>query len=346
MADSEYFRHDRNTSSPADMPRAVEELKDSFVTLNNKLSNSSPSYDSLVVFSAEPHSNIATPLLTLDALNGEHDHTFRDTSIMGRALVLPGTTVGDVLKGRDVGFYAGSNINTAHNQLTHTEILHAKGKQVAAVQYSYSAPKPGGVIEHLPEDVTVSAIWENVQTHMAHAAMGILSLQRAAHELRSPLSVELEQQEAIAPNGFPIRWDVEGATEMALDSRRPKLQKFLNRAHIALSGLAADYANHPEKSSWNIRDVYDNQGDGAYIILPLPEYFNPYDKRFLEDYRTFVAQRFMDDMSAQFKAINAGFEDIDFNVNITGDFAFIEPDSTGRLDSSVMYALAARQKEK
>ena len=333
-------------SSRPEVIATMADIKNAFVPLNAKLARTSINYDSLVVFSAEPSDTIAVPLLTLDAPrpNSQH-HAFRDTSIMGRQLLLPGTTLKKAMDGEGIGFYEQSAINHDYAQLTHTELLHLDDQQVALVQYSYTATEADNTIETLPDDTDVTALWQDEQKAMARAALGVATLQGFAHELQSPLGLELEQQDPLVPNGFFIRWDVEGASEIALSPNRAKLQKFLNRAHLGLSRLASDYIDDPGKSHWNIRDVYDNQGDGAYVFLPIAEHFNPYDPYYLKNFRTYTAQRYLDDMDSLFAEINA-HSSMKFKVNITGDFGFAEPDSTGRIDAATMYALARQQKEK
>ena len=333
-------------SSRPEVITTMANIKNAFVPLNEKLARTSVNYDSLVVFSAEPSDTVAVPLLAIDAPRpNSQRHTFRDTSIMGRQLLLPGTTLKKAMDGEDIGFYAESAINHEYDQLTHTEVLHLDDKQVALVQYSYTAAEAGDTIATLPDDADITALWQDEQRAMARAALGVATLQGFAHELQSPLGLELEQQEPLAPNGFFIRWDVEGASEIALSHNRAKLQKFLNRAHLGLSRLASDYVEDPGKSHWNIRDVYDNQGDGAYVFLPIAEHFNPYDPYYLEDFRKYTAQRYIDDMNSLFTELNT-HSSMKFKVNVTGDFGFAEPDSTGRIDAATMYALAKQQKEK
>lgn len=343
-------------SSRADVSGAIVALDEDLASLNETLSYTSLSYDSAVVYALDADMPVATPLATSDAYGSTpRRHHFRDDYIMNRRLLTPGTALGDALSSakkadtlgrKEEPQYLSSRINKEYDQLTYTKRLTFGREVVGAVQYSFTAPEQRGAIEHLPSPEELDDAWDKHAKEMAHLALTLDALQRLARETEAPLAAGLELEDPLAPNAFLIRWDVEGATAMAKGPKKTAFRAYLNAVRSQLKTLTERYADTPELSHWNIRSVFDDQGDGSYLILPIAEHFNTYDAQYLKDYKAYTAPRFMREMRAAIEEVGAAFTDLQPKVHLSGDFGYAEGNSAKRLDSYLMYALAAQQKEK
>ncbi len=341
-------------SSRADVKGAIASIDNELASLNEALSYSSPSYDSLVLFSVEKGSPIATPLSTVDAYDTDPwRHYFRDDAVMNRRLLRKGTALDMALTEGEKADLTGleyepefidSRINTEYDQITYTQRIKMAGQVLAAVQYSFTAKDHREGIGYLPDSKELKDIWQKHQKEMSRVALSVDLLQDRARETGAPLAAGLEMEDPIAPNAFLIRWDVEGATALARGSKKAALRSYLNAVHSQLSELTARYSKDRELSTWNIHEAYDDQGDGAYIILPIP--FSTYDAQYLKDYSKYTAPRFMGDTRAAIDEVSAQFPDLAPAVHLSGDFGYAEGNSVQRLDSYLMYALADLQKEK
>lgn len=327
-------------SSRAIIERTIKDIEESLGGLNEEVSYEAPHYDSLVVFSTTDEDPIATPVATLDGTGSNgFQRYFRDTSVIDFRLRKAGTAL------LHHNSFAQSAINPDY-QITYTHPLISDGAQVGAVQYSFTEHYTGEGLS-LPDNHTLEHVWDRYQTETAAAAAGLAGLQRMALERRKTLPVMLHKKPTLAPNSFLIRWDIEGATELNASDRQPLLDDFINDAHVALSDLTQEYVDDPEKSHWNIRRAYSDQGDGAYVTLMIPDSFNTYDEQFLKDYRHYTAGRFMTEAAKRLESLKANFP-ASFQpvVHMNGDFGYSEVNSIGRLNSTTMYTLAEKQKKK
>jgi|GEM_PF-5064979 len=341
--------------SRSDVQKALSDIEMSVAGLNDELSFISPNYDSLVVFSHEQDDRVAAAVGHLDAYDIAPNRLyFRNDTVIRRRLILGGTALGETLlspahkkDALSTSYFAQSQINHESPQFTHIRRLFHDGTQVGAIQSSFTPESPRHAIEHIPDAPEIDAIWKRNQSEVAHVAKHLFDLQKLGHETGASLAAGLEFEDPIVPNAYLVRWDLEHSTPKALGDRHPALRAYLNQAHQFVRELTQYYADNPGHSTFGIREPYDDQGDGAYVILPLPKGFNVYDPKVLENYQTYTAPRFMNELAAGLEAIGSQYVlELYPKVHVSGDFGYVEGNSIGRLNSRTMYSLAEKQKQK
>lgn len=335
----------------SDVIRARNAIQTSTTALNYELSYAFVDYDGAVAFSHEADDQIAVPLAHKDAYTASKDRSaFRTTSIIGRRVLLRGTALGEALEEKTNPTFAQSKINPRF-QMTYIHPLLHDSRQVGALQYSFTAPEDTEYITELPDGNYMDILHSKLGGEVRRIAAETARLQQLAHEVKSigSLAAGLELERPIAPNAFIIRWDVQGSNKLVMSDAEPAYSAFIAQAHARLRTLTEEYvANLDEEMQTDGHEAYDNQGDGAYIILPLPRrYYKPYSKQYLANFKHYNADRFTDILQSNLDAIAGRYhKTFSPKVVITGDFGYVEANSIGKLTSSTMYHLANLQKEK
>jgi hypothetical protein len=335
----------------SDVKHARNAIQTSTTALNYELSYASVDYDGVVAFSHETDDQITVPLAHHDSYSATMDRSaFRAASIVGRRVLLKGTALGEALKEKAGPTFAQSKINPRF-QMTYIHPLLHDTEQVGALQYSFTAPEGTKYITDLPDDKYMETLHSKLGGEVRRIAAETARLQRLVNELGTigSLATGLELERPIAPNAFIIRWDVQGSSKLVTSDAEPAYSAFIAQAHARLRTLAEEYVAHlDEEMQTDGHEAYDNQGDGAYIILPLPRrYYQPYSKQYLADFKKYNVDRFTDILQGNLDTIASQYHKT-FNpkVVLTGDFGYVEANSIGKLTSSTMYQLAHLQKEK
>lgn len=333
-------------SKRKDVESTLADIAESTASLNESLSYTTNEYDGHVIFSHAPGEPVALPLATVDAYETDRfRHAFRDEHIAGRRLLLKGTTLGKALANPSEAQYGVSAIETEMPQMVYTERLIHEDAVVGAVQYSFTPVEKGGYLENIPDEDIVARLTHQARKDLGHLAARIAHLQSTGKEY-GPLGLAMEYDTPVAPNAYVVRWDIKDSTTMVRNNYKA-LDAFANHAHIFLHRLGEDYQKRYRTDQFGIEKVYDNQGDGAYIILPLPSSHNPYDTQVLSDYHTYDAAPFLNDARAGLEAISAQyFPDIRPSVLVSGDFGYVEENGIQRLKSKTMYELSGQKKSR
>lgn len=319
-----------------DVENALLEIGDTTVEFAHSLADISKDYDSTVAFSYAPGSDIALPLATTPSPNAAWNrNSFRKDTLMGRRLLLRNTTLGDVLANP---YYAGlsvSLINHEEPQAVYTEVLWHENRIVGALQHSFTPTEPLDYLANVPSNDQIERLTNTHYTEIAAVAANIALLQVMGAEHGS-LGAALEFEDPIAPNSYIIRWDVEGSQSVPAGYGRQALNAYLDTAHrFAREATTVASGGH-----------YDDQGDGSYIVLPLPAYINPYKPDQLSQYEESVADTLVDELRGGLAVIGDQFlPEIMPQVQVSGMFGYAEKNSLGRLTSNAMYTLA-KQKAK
>lgn len=334
-------------SERKDVKQTLLDITEATAGLNESLSYSSGDYDSLVVFSHDPTTNTALPISTTDAYNTNRmRHAFRDTNITNRRVLLKGTALGAALRSPADAGYAASKINHEAPQMVYSERLVHEGTVVGAIQHSFTPEYENGFIETLPEEGEMTKFSHEHRRDIAHAAAAVALLQSLGKEY-GPLGLSLEYEDPIVPNSFVVRWDIEGSTRMAQGSQMRALDAYQNQAHMFIRRLAEDYKKRYHIDQYGIDTIYDDQGDGAYVILPLPASHNPYDTQVLADYQQYNAKPFIETVQSGLETIGSQFAtDLHPKVHVSGSFGYVEPNGIGRLKSTTMFELSSQKKKK
>jgi len=333
-------------SKRKDVEKTLADIADSTAGLNESLSYSSDEYDSLVVFSHVPGESAAVPVSTTDAYDSTHDrHRFRDDAVTNRRVVLRGTSLGLALADETNAGYAASQINHSVPQMVYTERLVHEGSVVGAIQHSFTPTFGRKHIENLPISTEIEALTQQNRKEVAQVAARVALLQSLGKD-HGPLGLSLEYEDPIAPNSFIVRWDIEDSRNLARSSRMPALDAFENQTHLFLRGLTETYKKRYLVDEYGIDKIYDDQGDGAYLVLPLPTSYNPYDPRVLADYYRYSAAPFIETVHHGLATIGANYlSDLAPRVQVSGEFGYFEKNGIGRLKSSTMYSLSAQKKK-
>lgn len=333
----------RFTAAP-EVQKTLRVIDDEIAVINEELSYVSDEYDGSVVFSHTPGDTVAFPVGHSNAHNVDpFRRRFRDTAILRRAVLLPHTSLKQVLDNPRHPRFSQSNINDDGTQLLYTLPLAHNGERVGAIQQSFSAVKPGGAIENLPEEQTLLDIFSRNQTGIEAIAAQTARLQNLS-EGYGTLGAALEYDEPIAPNAFIARWDIEGSKGLTIGERSRALKAFLNQAHFSIRALARSRMDQYSTTQYSIEHVYDDQGDGANIILPIPERFNTYDRHVLRDYRHYTGEPFLDSLRATLDNISEDYKhDLMPRVRVDGIFGYVEPNSIGRFTATQMFTLGGQK---
>lgn len=333
-------------SERKDVKQTLLDIAESTASLNESLSYSSPDYDSLVVFSHAPSENTAVPVGTTDAYDTSRlRHLFREENISNRRVLLKGTSLGAALSSPKNAGYAASQINHETPQMTYSERLVHDDIVVGAIQHSFTPQRENGFIENLPEEGEMTKFSKEHRRDIAHTAAAVALLQTLSKEYGS-LGLSLEYKDPIVPNSFVVRWDIEGSTHMAQGAQMRAFDAYQNQAHIFMRRLAGEYKKRYQIDQYGIDKIYDDQGDGAYIILPLPPSHNPYDGQVLADYQHYSADPFIEAVQSGLETIGSQFAtDLLPKVQVSGSFGYVEPNGIGRLKSSAMFELASQKKK-
>lgn len=326
-------------STRRDVTRAISTISEATTGLNAELSQLAPTYDSVVVFSHVDGEPIATPVAHLDATTDVDPsrHDFRNKAIIGRRVLLSGTALGETLqKPTSAPRYKASRINHTYPQATFTHPLFHDQRKVGALQYSFTPTHEDEPLD-LPDVSELKPLAKHHERELAHVARAMERLHILSREFGS-LALGLEFEESVAPNAFIVRWDVTGSSRLALGDKHAALDAYTNQVHRYIKTLTEAYRASDGAES------YSDQGDGAYVILPLGSETNPYDKKSLKQYRATTGAQFLTSLNHGIAAIGRHYEDISPRIRITSSFGFVEANSIGRLKSKAMYELAAQQK--
>lgn len=329
-------------SKRRDVTSAVAAISEAVAPFNEALSSLTPAYDSMVIFSHAHRELTALPVTHLDAEGIDTTrHTFRDDAILGRRVLLTGTALGETLKNSTATpHYKASKINHLAPQVTYTHPLFSDQQEVGAIQHSFTAPDGEETVDDLPEEAELIFLANKNRQEIARAAEHIARLQLLGKELGS-LAIGLELEEPIAPNAYIIRWDITDSSAMARDSRQAALDAYTNQIHLLLKDMTEHY---PHDSDTDSAAMYSDQGDGAYIILPINS-LNTYSPATLDRYRATTASQFLTDLQRGIATITRQFADIAPRVKINSDFGFVETNGIGRLKSKTMFSLADQKKQ-
>ncbi len=346
MSESSVLGGFERFSKRKDVEKALADIADTTAGLNESLSYATPDYDSLVVFSHVSGEDAALPLSTTDAYDAlRHRHFFRESTIKNRRVVLRGTSLGAALADPRAAGFAGSQINTESPQMVYTEQLEYDGAVVGAIQHSFTPVEEDGYIEHLPDEHEMTGLSKLHRQEIAKTAALVALLQSFGKEL-GPLGTSLEYDDPIAPTAFIVRWDIEGSTQHAHGRNMQALDAFQNQAHLFLRRLTNDYQTRYQQHQYGIEQVYSDQGDGAYLVLPLPKSHNPYETQVLKDYHKYSAVPFMQQVKTGLEAIGTHYlADLAPRVQVSGDFGYVEENGFGRLKSTTMFKLASQKKK-
>lgn len=334
-----------------DVTCARKQIQMSTEVLNYELENSSIDYDGAVAFSYEPGSQIALPLADSDAYSATKERSaFRTHSILGRRVLLRGTALGETITKEKGPTFAQSQINPDY-QMTYIYPLLHDTHRVGALQYSFTAPEGSRAITEIPTEDHMEMIHKKLGREVSRIAAETARLQQLAHEVDSigSLATGLELEQPIVPNAFIIRWDVQGSSKLVLSDAEPAYNAFISQTHALLRTLTEEYvAKLDTEVQVDGHEAYSDQGDGSYIILPLPKrYANYYSKQYLADFKHYNVDNFMSTLQAKLDAIARQYHGTFIpKVAITGDFGYVEANSIGHLTSPIMHRLAHQQKEK
>ncbi|MBN9398260.1 hypothetical protein BGO18_01230 [Candidatus Saccharibacteria bacterium 47-87] len=336
-------------SERSDVIRAQDEIHKATQALNDSLSYASGSYDGVVSFGHEPGEALAIPLANANAYDTAPErYEFRTDNIIGRRLLVAKTALQEALKPNSPPRFDMSAINPLNNQFVYTQPLAHDGRTVGALQYSFTPESPGTGVDLL-ENEEMSALHRQHRSEVQHIADQTARLQRIAREAKGikSLATGLELEQPIAPNAFVIRWDIKNSTHFVHSDLGGVYDAFVGQVHAFLRELTYTYTSYHKRLQAGIHEAYDDQGDGAYIVLPLPEYFSPYLPQSFATFKQHYTRAFMQRLHEGIEAIAHQY-DRTFTpaIAITADFGYVEENTIGRLTSRTMHTLANQQKEK
>jgi len=324
-----------------DVEASLLEIGDNTIMLNESLSDASRDYDSTVVFSYQTGDTVALPLAASTAHHADWNRNmFRKDSVMGRRVLLAHTTLGSVLANPRTAGLGASQINTDEPQAVYTEVLYHNDIIVGALQHSFTPSNRRGYLESVPSEDEIESLTRAHRKDLATIAAHIALLQSLG-EAHGPLGMSLELDEPIAPNSYVIRWDVEGSQTVPNGYKRQALDAYLSQAHQFVRHLTTTHA-----AAENLKNHYDDQGDGSYVILPLPKAYNPYNPHDLRRFEHDKAATLTRAVQTGLAAIGQQYSpELMPNVQVSGMFGYVEENSIGRLKSHAMFTLA-KQKAK
>jgi hypothetical protein len=337
-------------SERSDVEHAQDEITMAVEALNDTLSYTSRSYDGVISFAHERGESIALPLANANAYNAAPErYEFRSQNIVGRRLLLAGTALKKVLRPQEPLQFIQSAINPS-SQFTYAQPLWHDNQQVGALQYSFTPESSHTSIEDLPSNDQMLDLHKDYHREVGHIAAQMAYLQRLARETKGTksLATGLELEQPIAPNAYVIRWDIRASSHFVTSDLGPVYDAFIGQAHAALRDLTHQYIESSNNLVLaDVHEAYDDQGDGAYIILPLLPNFNPYDRRARVNFEQDRAKGFIRSLDDSIRDIARQYHrTFTPEVVITGDFGYVEENTIGRLTSRTMHTLANQQKEK
>ena len=335
-------------SQREDVTTTLSTIAESASGLNEALADSSPDYDSSVIFSYVEGSPVVNPLASLEAPHSLwYRHSFRKRYIENTALVLSGTSLALTVRDKSFNGFTSSHINQDMPQALHSKRLIHDGRLVGVMQRSYTPSGKSDAIEFLPGDGEIDALDHEYREDLVRTAAQIALLQSMA-EGRGSLGLLLEQEEAIAPDSTVIRFDTVDSRNYATGAQQAAYDAYQNQCQIFVDDLIKDYEKRYLTDQYGIKAGYSDQGDGAYVIIPLPEAYNPYDTHVLEDYKKYSITPFVEDMRAGLDAIAAQYKNDLIptpRVTIGSAFGNVSINGRGRFVSPAMTILAqAKQK--
>lgn len=306
--------------------------------LDGALTDSSHNYDGLVIFSHVPTEEIAVPVGHTDADNIEPSrHRFRNANILGHSVLLRHTALGKTLLDPYYPGYNQSLINDDMPQFMYTNRLHHEGRQVGALQYSFTPVDEKNGLDALPTEQQLQDIWRHAQPEVRAIAAEVAKLQAFSKKLGS-LGTALEYADPIAPNSFIIRWDIAASKFLIRSLRSQVLKAYLNQAHLRIRELMAAYQERYGVDQFDVPVVYDDQGDGANIVIPIPKAFNTYDRYTLKEYGRRTGNPLMEQVTATLDALGNHYRhDLNPEVLVSGGFGYAEPNSIGRFVAKEMF---------
>ena len=336
-------------SERSDVLRARNEINMGIEALNDSLSFTSEDYDGVISFAHESGDALAIPLADTNAYNiAPERYEFRSNNIVGRRLLLAGTALGRALRNGHGPDFTQSTIHPSIQQTYIHPLVHDE-RGVGALQYSFTAAYPSTPIPVTPEQKEMEDFHKAYQREIDHIAAQTARLQNLAHETKGTksLATGLEMEQPVAPNAYIIRWDIRGSSHFVNSDLGPVYDAFVGQVHARLHELVLSYSERYEYLKAGVHEAYDDQGDGAYIVLPLPHYVNPYERRALVDFQQRHVEDFMKDFRADVESIGYQYRKTFVpKVAITADFGYVEENTIDRLTSRTMHTLANRQKEK
>ena len=335
-------------SERKDVTTTLTSISDSFAGLSEDLGDISPDYDSSLVFSYTDGSAVANPLATIESTHSLwYRHRFRKENIENSLVTLSGTRLGQVLRNPKETGYGISEINNDMPQIVYTERLIHDDELVGAIQHSFTPSSNDGAISFLPDNADMELITGDHSESLEQTAARVALLQSMGKKLGS-LGLLLEQEQAIAPDATIIRVDGVDSRHYMLSSQQAAYDAYQNQSQVFLDELINDYEQRYLYDQYGIKAGYSDQGDGAYIILPLPEAYNPYNPHVLKYYKQYSVDPFIEDMRQGLDAIALQYKN-DLvplpRVHISSGFGNISVNGKGRLISPVMTALALNKQK-
>jgi len=316
--------------------------------LSNDLADASEDYDSSVVFAYPPKSATATALATLEAPEAAwYRHRFRRETIDDSELVVAGTALGKALRSKnDVG-YANSAINTESTQMVYTEQLIHDDQLVGAIQHSFSPLRDNGHFDNLIGDDAMEALAKGRRADLTELAANVALLLAMSKELGS-LGLLLERKKAAAPDAFFARIDTKGSTLLALGAQQEIYEAYQNQCQVFMRSVLDAYEKRYLTDHYGVEAGYSDQGDGAYLVFPLPQKYNPYNQRALDHYHQYTLAPLLGEIEAGLTAIGRQYTGDLIphpEAKVHGDFGNAQINGLGRYVSPTMTALA-KHKEK
>lgn len=335
-------------SERKDVAATLAEITSAAANFSQDISDASADYDSSVVFSYSDGAAVANPLVTLEASHSmRYRHRFRKENIEDSLVVVSNTRLGQTLRSKGAAEFATSAINTEMPQMVYTERLIHDDTLVGAIQHSFTPASHSGYIENLPPNEDMELIATDNKKSLEHVAAHVARLQSMSAKLGS-LGLLLEHAQAIAPDSTIIRVDGIDSTHYALGSQQTAYDAYQNQSQIFLDELVKEYEQRYMVEQYGIKSGFSDQGDGAYIILPLPDAYDPYDSHTLQSYQKYSITPFIEAMHRGLDAIALQYKN-DLvplpRVHISSGFGNVSINGRGRFVSPVMTALA-RQKAK
>lgn len=330
-------------STNKEVIKSLATINDAAAMLSEDMQSLTKEYDGLVAYSYVPGEYIAVPVGHADADNVDpRRHDFRNENILNRAVLLRNTGLSHILNDPKHPFMHQSEINQESPQMTYTRPLIHDDAQVGAIQHSFTPENNKTYLENLPEEQALAAVWNRNQAETSAIAAEVAHLQLLSRELGS-LAACLEYEDPVAPNAFIIRWDIEGSKRVAASEQRRLLKAYINQAHRRIRSIANEYHGEYGDQQFAVEQVYDDQGDGANIILPIPRKWDTYNKSVLDSYRHYTADPFMHEVTQALETMGAQYQDLAPTVRVDGAFGYFEPNSIGRFISSEMFRLGAQK---
>ena len=331
-------------STNKEVRASLATINDAAAMLSDDMQSISKEYDGLVAYSYVPGEYIAVPVGHANADDVDpRRHEFRNENILNHALLLRNTGLSNILNDPKHPRMHQSEINQDSPQMTYTRPLIHDDTPVGAIQQSFTPENNKTYLENLPEVEAIEAVWNRNKAETTVIAAEVAHLQLLSKELGS-LAACLEYDDPIAPNAFIIRWDIEGSKRLAASEQRRLLKAYINQAHRRIRSIADEYHSGYGDQQFAVEQVYDDQGDGANIILPIPRKWDTYKKSVLDSYRHYTADPFMDEVTHALEAMGTQYQDLAPTVRVDGAFGYFEPNSIGRFISSEMFRLGAQKR--